>query len=93
MDSYHDFDQARRRRDERKHYNAEVYFSLYQKAYTATIKNISRGGALIHTGGMPVISPGELITITIPFTNQTKSVKRNARVMWVDSQYMGVQFI
>jgi hypothetical protein len=92
MDHY-DFDQSRRRRDARKNYEAEVYFSIYQKAYTATVKNISRGGALIFTGGMPIIAPGENITITIPFTNQTKSVKRKARVMWVDSQCMGVQFV
>ena len=93
MDSHHDFDQARRRRDERKNYEAEVFFSLYQKAYTATVKNISRGGALVYTGGMPIISPGEEITISIPFTNQTKSVKRKAVVMWVDSTHMGVQFV
>ena len=91
MEDNRTFDQYRRR-DERKDYDAEVYFSIYQKAYTATIKNISRGGALVHTGGMPIISPGEEIIITIPFTNQTKNVKRKARVMWVDSKYMGVQF-
>lgn len=85
------FDQYRRR-DERKKYEADIYFSIYKKAYTATIKNISRGGALIYTGGMPTISPGETIIITIPFTNQTQSVKRNAKVMWVDSKIMGVQF-
>jgi hypothetical protein len=92
MDPY-DFDQSRRRRDERKKYEAQVFFSFYQKAYTATVKNISRGGALIFTGGMPIITPGENIVITIPFTNQRKSVKRKAQVMWVDSQCMGVQFV
>jgi hypothetical protein len=91
MDTGQDFDQYRRR-DERKKYEAEVFFSVSQKAYTATIKNISRGGALVHTGGMPVITPGELIIITIPFTTRAQSVKRKARVMWVDSQVMGVQF-
>ena len=92
MDTDRSFDQYRRR-DERKKYSAEVYFSLYQNAYTATIKNISRGGALIHTGGMPVITPGEKIIVTIPFATQAKSVKRHAMVMWVDSIHMGVQFI
>ena len=92
MDDDRTFEQYRRR-DERKDYHAEIYFSFSKKAYTATIRNISRGGALVHTGGMPIIAPGEQIIITIPFTNQNKSVKRNARVMWVDSQYMGVQFV
>ena len=92
MNSDQTFDQYRRR-DERKKYEADVYFSIYKKAYTANIKNISRGGALVYTGGMPIISPGDTIIITIPFTNQTKSVKRNAKVMWVDSKVMGVQFI
>jgi hypothetical protein len=92
MNTDRDFDQYRRR-DERKKYDAEVYFSISQKAYTATIKNISRGGALVYTGGMPIITPGEQIIITIPFTNGAQSVKRKARVMWVDSQTMGVQFV
>ena len=82
-----------RRRDIRKKYVAEVYFSVAQKAYTATIKNISRGGALIYTGGMPIITPGEKIILTIPFTNKAQSVKRNAMIMWVDNELIGVQFI
>ncbi len=86
------FDQYNRR-DKRNEYEAEVFFSVDQKAYTATIKNISRGGALIYTGGMPKIKVGEKIIITIPFTDKTKNVKRNARVMWADKILMGVQFI
>jgi len=82
-----------RRRDERKEYKAEVFFSVERKAYTATIKNISRGGALIYTGGMPRIKAGEKIIITIPFENRSKNLKRNAKVMWADSIMMGVQFI
>ncbi len=69
MDRDLDFDRIRRR-DIRKRYEAEIYFSVAQKAYTATIKNISRGGALIYTGGMPIITPGEKIILTIPFTNK-----------------------
>jgi hypothetical protein len=82
-----------RRRDERKAYEAEVFFSVQKKAYTATIKNISRGGALVYTGGMPKIVAGEKIIITIPFTDRTKNLKRNALVMWADDKMMGVQFI
>ncbi|MCG6909003.1 MAG: PilZ domain-containing protein [Deltaproteobacteria bacterium] len=88
----HDFDQFRRR-DSRKPYSAEVYFSVENKVYTATVKNISRGGALIHTGGMPRIEPGEQIIITIPFTDKSKNVKRRAEVMWAGSKMIGVQFI
>ena len=87
-----DFDKYRRR-DERKTYVAEVYFSVEQKAYTATIKNISRGGALIYTGGMPRIEAGEQIIITIPFTDSRRHLKRKAEVMWAGSDVMGVQFI
>ena len=86
-----DFDQFRRR-DERKQYVAEVFFSVQKKAYSATIKNLSRGGALIYTGGMPRIKKGEKIIITIPFTDKSKNVKRKARVMWADDELMGVQF-
>ena len=91
MDRDLDFDRIRRR-DIRKKYVAEIYFSVAQKAYTATIKNISRGGALIYTGGMPIITPGEKIILTIPFTNKAQSVKRNATIMWVDAEVIGVEF-
>lgn len=91
MEQDSDFDRYKRR-DVRKKYEAEVYFSVDQRAYTATIKNISRGGALIYTGGMPIINPGEKIIVTIPFANKAKSVKRNATIMWVDSVVIGVQF-
>ena len=91
MDRDLDFDRIRRR-DIRKRYEAEIYFSVAQKAYTATIKNISRGGALIYTGGMPIITPGEKIILTIPFTNKAQSVKRNATIMWVDDEVIGVEF-
>lgn len=91
MDRDLNFDRIRRR-DIRKRYVAEVYFSVAQKAYTATIKNISRGGALIYTGGMPIITPGEQIILTIPFTNKAQSVKRDATIMWVDDEVIGVQF-
>ena len=87
-----DFD-GYKRREERKEYEAEVYFSIFKRAYMATIKNISRGGALVHTGGMPRIYTGDRIIITIPYTDGAKSVKRNAEVMWVDSECMGVRFI
>jgi hypothetical protein len=86
-----DFDRHNRR-DVRKKYEAEVYFSVAKKAYTATIKNISRGGALIYTGGMPIITPGDKIIVTIPFTDKAKSVKRNATIMWVDNEVIGVEF-
>ncbi|MBW1890961.1 MAG: PilZ domain-containing protein [Deltaproteobacteria bacterium] len=92
MDKEFNIDEFRRR-DDRKKYEAEVYFSVAQKAYTATIKNISRGGALVYTGGMPRIKAGEKIIITIPFTDSTKNLKRKARVMWANSELMGVQFI
>ena len=92
MNTDRNFNQYRRR-DERKKYEAEVYFSVFQKAYTATIKNISRGGALIYTGGLPIIAPGEQIIVTIPFTNKAQNVKRKAMVMWADGETMGIRFI
>ncbi len=91
MSQHLDFDQYKRR-NVRKKYEAEVYFSVAQKAYTATIKNISRGGALIYTGGMPIITPGDKIILTILFTNKAQSVKRNATIMWVDTEVIGVEF-
>ena len=92
MENIADFDHVRRR-DSRKAYAAEVFFSVEQKAYTGRIENISRGGALVNTGGMPKIEAGEITIITIPFPDMSKSVKRKAKVMWTDGETMGVQFI
>jgi hypothetical protein len=81
-----------KRRHVRKNYEAEVYFAFQKRAYAAQIKNISRSGALIFTGGLPQIKIGEPITVSIPFSGQSKSVKRDAKVIWVNDILFGIEF-
>ena len=89
--SNHGFDF--RRKHERKTYSAEVLFVCRSQAYSGTIKNISLGGAFIVTGNVNQFSSGDIITITIPFTNGMKSVKRKARVEWQNNEGFAVEFI
>ena len=82
-----------KRRHARKKYEAEIYFSHRRKPYTAQIKNISRSGALIFSGGLPKIRTGEEISVTIPFSGQSKSLNRDAKVVWVNEILFGVKFV
>ena len=81
-----------KRRHARKNYEAEIYFAHKRKPYSAQIKNISRSGALIFSGGLPKVRAGEGITVTIPFSGKSKSVKRDAKVIWVNEILFGVEF-
>ena len=82
-----------KRRHVRKKYDAEIFFAHKRKPYSAQIKNISRSGALIFSGGLPRVRIGEGITVTIPFSGQTKSLKREAKVIWVNEILFGIEFI
>jgi hypothetical protein len=81
-----------KRRHVRKKYEAEIYFAHKKRPYAAQIKNISRSGALIFSGGLPKVRTGEGITVTIPFSGQSKSVKREAKVIWVNEILFGIEF-
>ena len=81
-----------KRRHIRKRYEAEIYFAHRKKPYSAQIKNISRSGALIFSGGLPKVRTGEGITVTIPFSGRSKSVQRDAKVIWVNEILFGIEF-
>jgi hypothetical protein len=81
-----------KRRHLRKKYDAEIYFAHKKRPYSAQIKNISRSGALIFSGGLPKVRAGEGITVTIPFSGKSKSVRRDAKVIWVNEILFGVEF-
>jgi hypothetical protein len=81
-----------KRRHARKKYDAEIFFAHKRKPYAAQIKNISRSGALIFSGGLPRVRAGEGITVSIPFSGQSKSVKRDAKVIWVNEILFGIEF-
>jgi hypothetical protein len=82
-----------RRKHERKKYLADVVFAYKGRAYGGTIKDISLGGAFITTASVNQFSSGDIITISIPFTDGSKSVKRRARVGWRNEIGFAVEFI
>lgn len=81
-----------RRKHERKEYLADVIFAHNGRAYNGTIENISLGGAFITTFSVNQFSPGDVITITIPFTDGKASLKRKARIEWQNDAGFAVEF-
>ncbi|MBC2710275.1 MAG: PilZ domain-containing protein [Desulfosarcina sp.] len=81
-----------RRRYERRNYNTDVIFSLQGKAFAGTLKDISMGGAFVMTLSVNQVYKGDVITISIPFTNGKKNIKRRARVLWTNGEGFAVEF-
>ena len=81
-----------RRRYERKNYSAEVIFSIHDRAYSGTLKDISMGGAFILTMSATMVTQGDTIVISIPFTTGKKSIKRRGRVLWNKQDGFAVEF-
>ncbi|MFO7713606.1 PilZ domain-containing protein [Desulfosarcina sp.] len=81
-----------RRRYERKNYSSDVVFSLRGKAFAGTLKDISMGGAFVMTLAANQIYQGDVVTISIPFTNGRKTIKRRARVLWTNAEGFALEF-
>ena len=82
-----------RRKSERKEYQAEISFSADTLCFPAMLRNVSTGGALLSTKGLPNMMPGKEIGITIPFAAREGCVKKKAVVMWSEEGQFGIQFI
>ncbi|MGA6925809.1 MAG: PilZ domain-containing protein [Desulfosarcina sp.] len=81
-----------RRRYERKNYNTDIVFSLKEKAYAGTLKDIGMGGAFVMTLSVNQVCRGDVVVISIPFTNGRKNIKRRARVLWANLEGFAVEF-
>jgi len=81
-----------RRRYERKKYSSDVVFSLKEKAYAGTLKDISMGGAFVMTLSVNQVDRGDLVVISIPFTDGRKSIKRRGRVLWTNNEGFALEF-
>ena len=82
-----------RRKYERKNYNADIMFAAGNQMFRGGLKNISVGGAFIMTRDVNQLSEGELVSLSIPFTNGYKHVKRKGRVLWKNDIGFAVGFI
>jgi len=83
--------QTYKRVSKRLDYKTAVVFSMNARISTATIRNISKGGAAIQAADSPSI--GETLIISIPFAQKQKNVRRKAIVCWVSKDMFGVKFI
>ena len=81
-----------RRRYERKKYSSDVVFSLKDKAYAGTLKDISMGGAFVMTLSVNQVYRGDIVVINIPFTSGRKSIKRKGRVLWTNNEGFALEF-
>ena len=82
-----------RRRYERKAYSSEVIFSHQGRAYPAHLRDISMGGAFVFTLSAHQVSPRDIITISIPFTNGKQNTRRRARVIWTNNDGFAIEFL
>ena len=92
METAYDFD-GYRRNSVRKNYQKEVSFSYNSMILQALVKNVSLGGALISAISIPKIEIGTEIFICIPFALGNGSMKRKAKVKWVQNKQFGIEFI
>lgn len=84
----HDF----RRKYERKHYSADIVFASNGRIFQGNLKDISVGGAFVLSKHANQLIEGEVVTISIPFTDGRKHVKRSGRVLWKNSTGFAIDF-
>jgi hypothetical protein len=81
-----------RRRYERKRYSTDIIFSIKGMAFAGTLKDISIGGAFVLTLSVNQVSKGDVISISIPYTNGKGNIKRRAKIIWVSGEGFAVEF-
>lgn len=81
-----------RRQYERKNYNADIVYVINNEIFQGILKDISVGGAFVVTKTTPHINSGDLVTLSIPFTNGHKHVKRTGRVLWKNGTGFAIAF-
>jgi hypothetical protein len=81
-----------RRKYERKNYSADIVFASNGRIFQGNLKDISVGGAFILTKYANQVLEGEVVTISIPFTDGLKHVKRSGHVLWKNSTGFAIDF-
>lgn len=81
-----------RRQHERKYYNADIVFAINSRIFQGSLRDISVGGAFIHTKHTEMLLEGDVATISIPFTDGRKHIKRRGRILWKNSTGFAVTF-
>ena len=76
---------AFRRRHERKYYGVDIVFAFDGRVFQGKLKDISLGGAYIHTRQVNQFWEGDEVTVSIPFTNGQAHVRRSGNITWKDN--------
>ncbi len=79
------------RDDTRKSYSSMVSFTAKDRTYKGASKDLSSGGMFIETNES--FSVGEIITLTIPFSDKKRNIKVPAEIMRITDEGIGVKFI
>ena len=82
-----------KRSHERKIYNANIVFAYQDRAYQGTLKNLSLGGAFIETKNVNQVSTGDVVTVSIPYTNGKKNLKKRGRIKWHNNEGFAIEFV
>ncbi|MEJ2156038.1 MAG: PilZ domain-containing protein [Desulfobacteraceae bacterium] len=83
---------AFRRRYERKYYGIDIVFGFDGQIFQGKLRDIGLGGAYIHTGQISRFWVGDKVTVSIPFTNGQKHVRRTGRIAWKDNLGFAISF-
>jgi hypothetical protein len=81
-----------RRQYDRKNYRTDITFVSEKQMFWGALKNISIGGAFIKTKYVNQLYEGGLVTLSIPYTDGNKHVKRKGRVLWKNDMGFAVGF-
>jgi len=81
-----------RRRYERKLYRVDVVFAYAGRIFEGLLMDISIGGAYIQTREVDRFWEGDSVTVTIPFTNGGKHVRRSGQITWKNSLGIAIAF-
>lgn len=82
-----------RRKYERKNYSADIMFVIGNQMFRGGLKNISVGGAFVMTNDVNQLYEGELVSLSIPYTDGCKHVKRKGHVLWKNELGFAIGFI
>jgi len=88
-----EFDTGFNRNHERVQYDVNIIFSHKKRAYNGSIRNVSLGGAFIATASVNQFDSGDLVTLSIPFTDGRQNVKRRGRIQWLNNEGFAIEFI
>lgn len=82
-----------KRKNVRKIYRNPISVSTNSEILSATIINLSKGGAHIVCKQLPSLKKGLKIHVTIPFAKKHNQLTRKAVVKWINDDQFGVEFI